>query len=143
MRQAVVLGVFALLCASLATGPALLAVEAPAKAGPATAAASDPEALAFRKVCGGCHSVSMFDSEPRGRAEWMETLKVMFERGAGGTDEEIDDVVRYLEAYAAHHRLFVRARRGVSGDRRPAQRTGPLQVACGNRCGSRGRRQAA
>ena len=98
MRQAVVLGVFALLCASLATGPALLAVEAPAKAGPATAAASDPEALAFRKVCGGCHSVSMFDSEPRGRAEWMETLKVMFERGAGGTDEEIDDVVRYLDA---------------------------------------------
>ena len=96
MRQAVAFGALALLCASLATGPALLAVEPPVKA--ETSTGSDPEAVAFRKVCGGCHSVGMFDSEPRARADWMETLRVMFQRGAAGTDEEIDDVVRYLDA---------------------------------------------
>lgn len=95
MRQAAVMGALALIFGGLVPSVAALAL---AQASAAKRAGADPQALAFQQVCGRCHTTSMFDTEPRGRAEWMETLEVMFRHGATGSDEQLDDVVRYLDA---------------------------------------------
>lgn len=70
---------------------------APAPA-PARTPAESPIDRDFRIVCGSCHNISLVTTEIRGRSDWMQTLEAMLERGAVGTDDQIDNVVRYLDA---------------------------------------------
>jgi competence protein ComEA len=78
---------------------AALAVAATAAFAQTKAApAENPIDRDFRIVCGSCHNISLVTTEIRGRSDWMQTLEAMLERGATGTDDQLDNVVRYLDA---------------------------------------------
>lgn len=64
----------------------------------AKAPAESPIDRDFKTVCGSCHNISLVTTEVRSRADWMQTLQAMLERGATGTDDQLDNVVRYLDA---------------------------------------------
>jgi competence protein ComEA len=69
-----------------------------APSGAAKAAAQSPIDRDFKTVCGSCHNTGLVTTELRSRADWMQTLEAMLERGATGTNDQIDNVVRYLDA---------------------------------------------
>ncbi len=50
---------------------------------------------AFEAVCGACHPVSMA-SDFRSESDWKDTVAVMVKAGAKGTDEQFDELLRYL-----------------------------------------------
>lgn len=74
---------------------ALLALALPLIGSPQDAAASKTTD-AFRKVCGGCHSLESAVAPRRGRAQWQETVAAMISRGAKATSDEIPLIVDYL-----------------------------------------------
>lgn len=52
------------------------------------------------KLCSNeCHGIEKFGSEHRSKSQWLETMEVMKNDGAKGTDEEFKAVVSYLIAH--------------------------------------------
>jgi competence protein ComEA len=49
----------------------------------------------FQKVCGNCHAITMIH-DLKTEGEWIETVDNMAATGAKGTEEEFDQVLRYL-----------------------------------------------
>lgn len=48
------------------------------------------------KVCGNCHGAEIVLGHPNSEEGWNAVVIDMVQRGAEGTDEEYDEVVRYL-----------------------------------------------
>lgn len=64
--------------------------------GQVTAAETDSGRKAVEAVCGRCHTTKLFLKQRRSWARWNEVFADMMERGADGTDDELDGVSRYF-----------------------------------------------
>jgi hypothetical protein len=64
--------------------------------GQVTAAETDSGRKAVEAVCGRCHTTKLFLKQTRSWARWNELFADMVERGAEGTDDELDGVSRYF-----------------------------------------------
>ena len=64
--------------------------------GQVTAADTDSDRKAVEAVCGRCHTTELFLKERRSWARWNELFADMIERGADGTDDQLDGVSRYF-----------------------------------------------
>lgn len=57
----------------------------------------DPaDAKAVAAVCTACHSSAQFLTAARPYLRWEQTMQDMLDRGAVGTDEQLDQVLSYL-----------------------------------------------
>jgi hypothetical protein len=65
----------------------------------ATRRAADPDAAAFRKVCGRCHNIEVPLDTVQSAGAWRDTVQLMVDRGAKGTDAQFAGVMRYLRAH--------------------------------------------
>jgi competence protein ComEA len=54
------------------------------------------EALSLKAVCAHCHNLQIVMDTPMSYTAWHDTVQTMVDRGAGGTDEQFDDVMDYL-----------------------------------------------
>jgi len=61
-----------------------------------TGAAADPDREAVEAVCGKCHSIEVFQNKPRSWDRWNDVFADMTQRGAKGTDEQLERVTRYF-----------------------------------------------
>jgi hypothetical protein len=62
-----------------------------------SAEAVDPGLQTLRLVCGSkCHQVDLFATSRKGYQEWHETVQQMIDRGADGTEEQLQEVMDYL-----------------------------------------------
>jgi competence protein ComEA len=52
----------------------------------------------FTRVCGNCHSPERILAMRRSRDQWQEVVENMVSRGARGTDDDLDAVMKYLVA---------------------------------------------
>ncbi|HEX3701098.1 MAG TPA: helix-hairpin-helix domain-containing protein [Phenylobacterium sp.] len=60
---------------------------------------ADPDTAAFRKVCGRCHNIEVPRDTVQSAADWRDTVQLMVDRGAKGTDAQFAGVMRYLRAH--------------------------------------------
>lgn len=60
---------------------------------------ADPDAAAFHKVCGRCHNIEVPLDTVQSAADWHDTVQLMVDRGAKGTDAQFAGVMRYLRAH--------------------------------------------
>jgi hypothetical protein len=95
----------------LVSASLLFCSEAQARGHPARRPA-DPDAAAFRKVCGRCHNVEVPLATVQSAADWRETVQLMVDRGAKGTDADFAGVMRYLRA----HRTTINANRASAAE---------------------------
>ena len=82
---------------SCVIGPALAApgdLEALTKASDLDPDPADAKAVAA--VCTACHSSAQFLTAARPYLRWEQTMQDMLDRGAQGTDEQLDHVLSYL-----------------------------------------------
>src|ERR1700735_877155 len=63
-------------------------------AAPAPDLAREGESL--KAVCGKCHNLQMVMDTPMSYEAWHDTVQKMVDRGASGTDAQLDDVMDYL-----------------------------------------------
>jgi hypothetical protein len=63
-------------------------------------AAQDPslaqEGASLRAVCGKCHNLQIVMDTPMSYDDWHDTVQKMIDRGAVGTDEQLEDIMDYL-----------------------------------------------
>ena len=57
---------------------------------------ADPDATAFKQVCGRCHDTTLAAQAPRSYEGWEDTVQAMLERGARGSDAQLESVMTYL-----------------------------------------------
>ena len=50
------------------------------------------------KTCTGCHQISTITSQHKSESKWTDTVMEMRNRGANGSDEDMDKIVHYLAA---------------------------------------------
>jgi mono/diheme cytochrome c family protein len=50
------------------------------------------------RICSGCHALTVITSSRKSADDWAGTVDQMRSRGADGTDEEFDQIVKYLAA---------------------------------------------
>ena len=62
----------------------------------ATAADPDPDLQAVQAVCGRCHTTAVFLDKPRSWDRWNDVFADMTQRGANGTDEQLERVTRFF-----------------------------------------------
>jgi competence ComEA-like helix-hairpin-helix protein len=62
----------------------------------ATAAAPNPDLQAVQAVCGRCHTTAVFLYKPRSWDRWNDVFADMTQRGANGTDEQLERVTRFF-----------------------------------------------
>ena len=62
----------------------------------AAAADPDPNLEAVQTVCGRCHTTAVFLDKPRSWDRWNDVFADMTQRGASGTDEQLQRVTRYF-----------------------------------------------
>lgn len=55
-----------------------------------------PGKAEFIQFCTGCHSVNTATTPGQTKEEWRATVQRMVNRGADGTDEQLNEIVRYL-----------------------------------------------
>jgi competence ComEA-like helix-hairpin-helix protein len=48
------------------------------------------------KLCGGCHKVELVTSRRATKEQWQRTIQAMIDKGADGTDEQLNAVLDYL-----------------------------------------------
>jgi hypothetical protein len=63
------------------------------------AAPADPlagEEASLRAVCAKCHNLQIVMDTPMSYAGWHDTVQKMIDRGADGTDEQLEDIMDYL-----------------------------------------------
>jgi len=65
-------------------------------AGAAFAADADPNLEAVQTVCGRCHTTAIFLDKPRSWDRWNDIFADMTQRGANGTDEQLERVTTYF-----------------------------------------------
>jgi DNA uptake protein ComE-like DNA-binding protein len=65
-------------------------------AGAASAADRDPNVEAVQAVCGRCHTTAVFLDKPRAWDRWNDVFADMTQRGASGTDEQLERVTTYF-----------------------------------------------
>ncbi len=65
-------------------------------AGVALAADADPNLEAVQTVCGRCHTTAVFLDKPRSWDRWNDVFADMTQRGANGTDEQLERVTTYF-----------------------------------------------
>jgi Helix-hairpin-helix motif len=63
-------------------------------AAPAPDLAREGESL--KAVCSKCHNLQMVMDTPMSYQAWHDTVQAMVDRGASGTDAQLDDVMDYL-----------------------------------------------
>jgi Helix-hairpin-helix motif len=86
LRRPVRMAAAALLCGVASIQGAALAADA-----------VDPGQQTLRLVCGSkCHQVELFATARKGYQEWHETVQQMIDRGADGTEEQLQEVMDYL-----------------------------------------------
>jgi mono/diheme cytochrome c family protein len=49
-----------------------------------------------RRVCTACHAISTVLAQRKDAAGWTATVNTMVDRGAQGSDEDIDRILKYL-----------------------------------------------
>lgn len=64
--------------------------------GTARPADPDPDLQAVQVVCGRCHTLAVFLNKPRSWDRWNDVFADMTQRGANGTDEQLERVTRYF-----------------------------------------------
>jgi len=62
----------------------------------ATAAAPNADLQAVQAVCGRCHTTAVFLNKPRSWDRWNDVFADMTQRGANGTDEQLERVTRFF-----------------------------------------------
>jgi DNA uptake protein ComE-like DNA-binding protein len=62
----------------------------------ATAADPDPNLEAVQTVCGRCHTTAVSLDKPRAWDRWNDVFADMTQRGASGTDEQLERVTTYF-----------------------------------------------
>jgi DNA uptake protein ComE-like DNA-binding protein len=62
----------------------------------AMAAAANPDLQAVQAVCGRCHTIDVFLNKPRSWDRWNYVFEDMTQRGARGTDEQLERVTRFF-----------------------------------------------
>jgi competence protein ComEA len=60
------------------------------------AAASDPGAATFQRVCSNCHSTDRIVANRRTKVDWEDTLEQMAGKGARATDDEWGQIEDYV-----------------------------------------------
>jgi DNA uptake protein ComE-like DNA-binding protein len=65
-------------------------------AGAVLAADADPNLEAVQTVCGRCHTTAVFLDKPRAWDRWNDVFADMTQRGASGTDEQLERVTTYF-----------------------------------------------
>lgn len=65
-------------------------------AGTVGAAEPDPNLEAVQAVCGRCHTTAVFLDKPRSWDRWNDVFADMTQRGADGTDEQLERVTTYF-----------------------------------------------
>ena len=65
-------------------------------AGALSAADPDPNLEAVQTVCGRCHTTAVFLDKPRSWDRWNDVFADMTQRGANGTDEQLERVTVYF-----------------------------------------------
>jgi len=88
--------------------PAAAQAAAPGAAAPQAAmsetAAKDPlpedvGKSTVQKICGDCHAIEQAISIRGTARDWKDTVDLMIDRGANGTPEELQTVVKYLSKH--------------------------------------------
>jgi competence protein ComEA len=51
------------------------------------------------KVCNDCHGPENYTKKKHTKDEWEKVIQDMVEKGAAGTDKELDTIVTYLTKY--------------------------------------------
>ena len=51
------------------------------------------------KICLDCHGPETFTSKKHTKEEWDKVINDMVEKGAQGTEQELDQIVAYLAKY--------------------------------------------
>jgi len=51
------------------------------------------------KLCNDCHGPENYTKKKHTRDEWEKVIQDMVEKGASGTDKELDTIVAYLTKY--------------------------------------------
>src|SRR5690242_14309562 len=64
----------------------------PGDGAPPPAGAPEP----FVRVCGKCHDATRIVQNRRLRVQWEEVVEAMVQRGAKGSDQDLDAVMEYL-----------------------------------------------
>ena len=62
----------------------------------ALAADPDPNLEAVQTVCGRCHTTAVFLDKPRSWDRWNDVFADMTQRGANGTDAQLERVTSYF-----------------------------------------------
>jgi len=75
---------------------ALWVVAAALWGGTSHAADPDPNLEAVQTVCGRCHATAVFLDKPRSWDRWNDVFADMTQRGANGTDEQLERVTTYF-----------------------------------------------
>ena len=60
------------------------------------AADPNPDREAVEAVCGHCHTTAVFLNKPRSWDRWNDVFADMTQRGANGTDEQLERVTTYF-----------------------------------------------
>jgi hypothetical protein len=60
------------------------------------AADANPDREAVEAVCGHCHTTAVFLNKPRSWDRWNDVFADMTQRGANGTDDQLERVTRYF-----------------------------------------------
>jgi competence ComEA-like helix-hairpin-helix protein len=58
--------------------------------------ADDQAAALFGRLCNECHDTARITSLRRTRPDWEDVITKMVEKGAGGTEKELETVFEYL-----------------------------------------------
>ncbi len=66
------------------------------------------------KICSACHDLDTAVADKHTEKEWRSVVDTMINRGAEGTDEEFDKVVKYLAKYFGKENASLRP--GYSGN---------------------------
>src|ERR1700733_2490870 len=79
-------------CATL--GMLLLMAQSSGAAPPAHDLARESQSL--KTVCAQCHDLQVVTDTPMSYDAWHDTVQTMIDRGASGTDQQLDEIMDYL-----------------------------------------------
>jgi Helix-hairpin-helix motif len=54
------------------------------------------EGQSLKAVCAQCHNLQIIMDTPMSYNAWHETVQTMVDRGASGTDQQLEDIMDYL-----------------------------------------------
>lgn len=84
----------ALLLASIAGAAAKGSV--PQQSGASPSPTEDPNYPVFTRICGDCHDSGRVVAQRRSKVDWEDVLNKMADKGATGSDDDFNTVLKYL-----------------------------------------------